>query len=305
MQKLALSTSFISNRLHTGKTALDLLENFNVSDLELDYRIDEALYKQIREALKQSRLRVVSVHNFFPIPAVKSDSGGGGDLFLLSHPDQEKRKQAIEWTSRSMEHAHNLGARAVVLHCGYVNMSPELDRLYHYHTTDQINSPEAQAFIHKKLAEREQLKPKHIESLLYSLDCLGRVADKKGILLGLENRYHYHELPGIKELEVLLKTFKGAPIGYWHDTGHAHANEILTVLPPHALLDKFSHRLIGIHLHDAIGLEDHLAPGKGEIEFNRLKPYIKSDTVLVMELKPGTPEREVVEGVEFLNHLDF
>jgi sugar phosphate isomerase/epimerase len=305
MQKLALSTSFISNRLHTGKTALDLLENFNVSDLELDYRIDEALYKQIREALKQSRLRVVSVHNFFPIPAVKSDSGGGGDLFLLSHPDQEKRKQAIEWTSRSMEHAHNLGARAVVLHCGYVNMSPELDRLYHYHTTDQINSPEAQAFIHKKLAEREQLKPKHIESLLYSLDCLGRVADKKGILLGLENRYHYHELPGIKELEVLLKTFKGAPIGYWYDTGHAHANEILTVLPPHALLDKFSHRLIGIHLHDAIGLEDHLAPGKGEIEFNRLKPYIKSDTVLVMELKPGTPEREVVEGVEFLNHLDF
>jgi sugar phosphate isomerase/epimerase len=305
MQKLALSTSFISNRLHTGKTALDLLENFNVSDLELDYRIDEALYKQIREALKQSRLRVVSVHNFFPIPAVKSDSGGGGDLFLLSHPDQEKRKQAIEWTSRSMEHAHNLGARAVVLHCGYVNMSPELDRLYHYHTTDQINSPEAQAFIHKKLAEREQLKPKHIESLLYSLDCLGRVADKKGILLGLENRYHYHELPGIKELEVLLKTFKGAPIGYWHDTGHAHANEILTVLPPHALLNKFSHRLIGIHLHDAIGLEDHLAPGKGEIEFNRLKPYIKSDTVLVMELKPGTPEREVVEGVEFLNHLDF
>lgn len=305
MQKLALSTSFTSNRLHNEKTLLDFFENFNISGLELDYRIDEALYKQIRETLKQSRLRVVSVHNFFPIPTVKSDSGGGGDLFLLSHPDQEERKQAIEWTSRSIEHAHNLGARAVVLHCGYIDMNPELDRLYHYHTTDQINSPEARAFIHKKLAEREQLKPKHIESLLYSLDCLGRVADKKGILLGLENRYHYHELPGIKELEVLLETFKGAPIGYWHDTGHAHANETLTLLPPHALLNKFSRRLVGIHLHDAIGLEDHLAPGKGEIEFDRLKPYIKSDTVLVMELKPGTPDREVVEGIRFLNSLGF
>jgi sugar phosphate isomerase/epimerase len=112
-------------------------------------------------------------------------------------------------------------------------------------------------------------------------------------------------LPGIKELEVLLQTFKGAPIGYWHDTGHAHANETLTLLPPYALLNKFSHRLVGIHLHDAIGLEDHLAPGKGEIEFDRLKPYIKSDTVLVMELKPGTPDREVVEGIEFLNRLGF
>ena len=226
-------------------------------------------------------------------------------IFLLSHPDPQERNQAIEWTSRSIEHAHNLGARVVVLHCGYVDMRPDLDKLFHYHTTGQINSPEARAFIHKKLAEREQLKPKHMESLLYSLDCLGRVADKKGILLGLENRYHYHELPGIKELEVLLQTFEGAPIGYWHDTGHAHANETLTLLPPHALLDKFSHRLIGIHLHDANGLDDHLAPGKGEIEFDRLKPYIKSDTILVMELKPATPDREVAEGIRFLNRLDF
>jgi sugar phosphate isomerase/epimerase len=305
MQKLALSTSWKSNQLNSATAWFDLLENFNITGLELDYRIDEALYKQIRDALKQSRLRVVSVHNFFPIPAVRPDSGGGGDLFLLSHPDPEERKQAIEWTSRSIEHAHILGAQAVVLHCGYVDMRPELDRLYHYHTTNQINSPEAQVFIHKKLSEREQLKPKHIESLCYSLDYLGHVADKKGILLGLENRYHYHELPGIKELEVLLEKLKGAPIGYWHDTGHAHANETLTLLSPQALLDKFSHRLIGIHLHDAKGLEDHLTPGKGEIEFDGLKPYIKSDTVLVMELKPGTPDREVAEGIEYLNRLGF
>ena len=305
MQKLALSTAFTSNRPHTGKALLELFQQFNVTGLELDYRIDEARHKKIREALKQSRVKVVSVHNFFPIPAVKPDSGGGGDLFLLSHPDPQERKQAIEWTSRSIEHAHNLGARSVVLHCGYVDMNPELDRLYHYHATDQVNSPEAQAFIYQKLAERERLKPKHMDSLLYSLDSLGNLAEKKGVLLGLENRYHYHELPGIKELEVLLETFKGAPIGYWHDTGHAHANESLNLLPPCALLDKFSHRLIGIHLHDAIGLDDHLVPGKGEIEFDRLKHYIQSDTALVMELKPGTLDREVAEGIEFLTRLGF
>jgi sugar phosphate isomerase/epimerase len=170
----ALSTSWKTYQLKSGIKWFHLLENFNITGLELDYRINEALYKQIREALKQSRLRVVSIHNFFPIPAVRPDSGGGGDLFLLSSPDQEERKQAIQWTSRSIEHAHNLGARAVVLHCGHVDMRPEFDRLYHYHTTDKINSPEARAFVHKKLAEREQLKPKHFESLLYSLDCLGR-----------------------------------------------------------------------------------------------------------------------------------
>jgi sugar phosphate isomerase/epimerase len=250
-------------------------------------------------------LKVVSVHNFFPTPSVRSGSGGGGDLFLLSHPDPQQRKQAIEWTSRSIEHAANLGARAVVLHCGYVDMSPGLDRLYHYHTTDQIHSPQARTFIHQKLAERERLKAKHMDSLLYSLDSLGNLAEKKGVLLGLENRYHYHELPGIKELEILLEAFKGAPIGYWHDTGHAHANETLNLLPPCALLDKFSHRLIGIHLHDAIGLDDHLVPGKGEMDFDRLKHYIQSDTALVMELKPGTLDIEVAEGIQFLTRLGF
>jgi sugar phosphate isomerase/epimerase len=301
----ALSTSWKSNQLNSVTAWLHLLESFDITGLELDYRIDEASFKALREALKQSRLKVVSVHNFFPVPPFKRDSGGSGDLFLLSHPDRQERQQAIEWTTRSIEHASNLGARVVVLHGGYVEMNPELDRLYRYYTSDQIHSPKARAFVRQKLAEREQLKPSHMESLLHSLDSLVRVADQKGIWLGLENRYHYHELPGIREIEELLGLFKGAPLGYWHDTGHAHANETLTVIPPGCLLDTLSHSLIGIHLHDAIGLDDHLAPGKGEIDFDRLKSYIKSDTLLVMELKPGTPDSEVVEGIGFLNRLGF
>jgi sugar phosphate isomerase/epimerase len=305
MQKLALSTSFTSNRPHTGKTLLDLFKQFNVTGLELDYRIDEVLYKQIREELQQSRLKVVSLHNFFPIPSVMSHTGGSGDLFPLSHPNREERKRAIEWTAQSIDHAHDLGALAVVLHCGYVDMNPELDRLYYYHNTNQIISKEARAFIGKKMTEREGQKAKHLEALLFSLDRLASAAVKKEILLGLENRYHYHELPGIKELGVLFKKFKGAPIGYWHDTGHAHANEILGFLPYQSLLQKFSDRLIGIHLHDAIGLEDHLAPGTGEIEFDCLKDYIKPDTLLVMELKPGTPDKEVSRAIHFLRNLGF
>jgi len=46
------------------------------------------------------------------------------------------------------------------------------------------------------------------------------------VLLGLENRYHDHELPGPDDFKVIFDKFKGAPVGYWHDTGHAHANFI-------------------------------------------------------------------------------
>ena len=302
---LALSTSCKSTETPSGRTLLRLLENFQISGLELDYRINQTVYAEIRQALQHSRLKVVSIHNFFPIPPVASTSGGGGDLFLLSHPDEEERIQAVEWTCRSIEHAHDLGARAVVLHCGLVDMDPELEILYHYYEKDQIYSGQAQAFIRKKIKEREKKMGKHLDALLRSLDTLARVAEKKEVLLGLENRYHYHELPGMKEFAVLLQKLEGSPIGYWHDTGHANTNEILTLLPPEALLKEYSDQLIGIHFHDAIGLEDHLCPGSGEIEFNKIKPYLKPDTLLVVELKPGTASADISEGINLLHRLGF
>ena len=179
-------------------------------------------------------------------------------------------------------------------------MQPEMDKLRHYFKTDQIQSQEAQDFIRKKLSERDRKKPKYIDSLLFSLDRLVRIAEKQHVLLALENRYHFHELPGPDDFDIFLAEFKGGPIGYWHDTGHAHANKILTLIPQEDLLETCSDSLIGIHFHDARGLDDHLPPGAGEIDFKRMIPYIKEETLLVMELKPGTPDAEVSDGIRFL-----
>ena len=120
------------------------------------------------------------------------------------------------------------------------------------------------------------------------------------VILALENRYHYHELPGPDDFGELFLHFKGAPIGYWHDTGHAHANETLGLIPRESLFQSYSDELIGIHLHDAIGLNDHIPPGSGEIDFAALKPFLKTDTIKVIELKPGIPALEVSEGIKFI-----
>jgi sugar phosphate isomerase/epimerase len=139
-----------------------------------------------------------------------------------------------------------------------------------------------------------------MDCLLTSLDRLVAVAEKQGVLLGLENRYHYHELPGPDDFEVIFDAFKGAPIGYWHDTGHAHANQTLGIIPKGSLLQDNSDRLIGVHLHDAVGLNDHIPPGSGEIDFAALKPFLYADTIKVIELKPGIPASEVSEGIKFI-----
>ena len=281
---LAISTSWKSKEATNGDTFIELLEGFDITGIELDYRINEVLFRQMREALKRSDLKVVSIHNYFPIPTILPHSKGGGDLFLLSHTDKDERQKAIQMTISSMKYASDLDAKALVLHCGYVEMDTELKVLHHYWETDQIHSKEAQVFITRKLSERDHLKPRHLNSLLFSLDRLIHIAEKQNLMLGIENRYHYHELPGLEDFEILFTEFEGGPLGYWHDTGHAHANETLTIIPPAALLKTYSDRLIGVHLHDAIGLDDHLAPGTGIVDFKSIKSYFKKNTLLVFQL---------------------
>jgi sugar phosphate isomerase/epimerase len=254
-------------------------------------------------ALERSGLKVVSVHNYFPIPPTIPHSKGGGDLFLLSHPDKEERLAAIKWSTKTIEHANDLEAIAVVLHCGRVEMAHEMDKLRDYFNTGRIHSDEARSFIDRKLEERDRIKPKYMDSLLFSIDRLIPIAEKHNIILGIENRYHYHELPGPDDFEILFSEFRGGPLGYWHDTGHAHANERLGIIPGGEMLRRYSDHLVGIHLHDAVGLDDHLAPGKGEIDFGVLRPFLEKDRPAVVELKPGTPDSEVSDGLRFVRQL--
>jgi sugar phosphate isomerase/epimerase len=300
---ISISTSWQSGGSVTAEEMLAVLKNLEITGIELSYRISEGFYQEMKNPLRRSGLKVVSVHNFFPIPSARSDSKGSGDLFLLSSSDNEERQNAIRFTIRSIEHASELGAAAVVLHCGVVEMNHEMQVLYQYFNSNRLDSEQAQIFIRKKLKERDRHKSEHLENLVFSLDRLLPVAEKQGVLLGLENRYHYHELPGLDDFGAIFTKFEGAPIGYWHDAGHAHANEILGFIPQNSLLQNYADQLIGVHLHDAISLDDHIPPGSGEIDFKTLKPFLKSDTIKVIELKPGIPVSEVSAGIQFVREM--
>lgn len=297
---IAVSTSWTSTAFDNGEKLLEALDELRIEGVELEYRITEKMFREMRDSLKRSHRTVTSIHNFFPYPNDLPRSQASGDLFSLSHPDKEARRIAINATARTIEHANDLEARAVVLHCGQVEMDPEKPILYGFLEADNIETEEAQAFIAKKIAEREDRKGPYLDALLFSLDRLVQVAERENILLGLENRYHYHELPGPNEFETIFSEFRGGPVGYWHDTGHAHAHEILTLIPKESLLKAFSDQLIGIHLHDATGLRDHLPPGKGEIDFARLQPFLRPETIRVMELMPRTSDADACEGLRFL-----
>jgi sugar phosphate isomerase/epimerase len=61
---LGISTSWRSGGSATAEEMLAALKNLDVTGIELNYRISEDLYQQIKDPIKRSGLKVVSVHNY-------------------------------------------------------------------------------------------------------------------------------------------------------------------------------------------------------------------------------------------------
>jgi len=302
---IALSTSWKSSRVDNGEALIEAVLGFKVTGVELEYRITGKMFHQMRTLLKRSGLAIVSIHNYFPAPTDEKGLKPGGDMLSLSNPDRDKRNLAVKKTMGTFEAANDLEAPVVVLHCGFVEMEAEIQALHHYYTSGRIQSPEAKQFIKEKKFLLAGRKGRHLDCLLFSLERLSVAAERLGITIALENRYYYRELPGPEDFGLIFSRLDGAPLGYWHDTGHAHANEVLGWIPEGMLLEKFENRLVGTHLHDARGLEDHLPPGSGEIDFSRVLACLKPGTPRVLELEPGTPDQEVESAIEYLTKMGF
>lgn len=296
---IAVSTSFASKG-STGPDLVRRLVQLEIQAVELEYRITAAAFAALRDPLKQAGIRVTSVHNYFPLPPEFPPEKASGDLFNLADPDREARREAVRHTIRTIEHANALEARAAVLHCGRTAMVPEMETLRRFLKEDALETDAARAFIERKSAERERERPAALDAFRFSLESLIRTAERENVRLGLENRFYYSEVPDATDFDILFNEFKGAPIGYWHDVGHAHANKVLTLIPPGSLLERFQAHLIGVHFHDAVKIDDHRPPGSGEIDFAPLADALTPETIRVLELKSGTPDDGVKEGLKGL-----
>jgi len=301
---LAISTSFVPSwESFNGQDLIRYLDYLSIRAVELEYRIPASKCTDVKINLRHANIKVTSIHNFFPYAPPRPHLRPSGDLFSLADLDPDKRKMALLGTEKSIVHANDLEASSVVLHCGWVEMDHQFQQLRNYLTQNKIQSQASQIFISQKLALLEQKKEKHLSCLLFSLDRLLQMAEREGVRLGLENRFHYYELPTPSDFARIFDEFHGAPIGYWHDTGHAHAFEKLNLIEPGFLLKNYSQNLIGIHLHDAMGLEDHLAPGKGEIGLKNILSRLDKNTTFVLELKPGTSESDIQLGISHLSAI--
>jgi len=296
---LGISTCWWFNRVSRGDEIVSDILELGLKGVELEYRMSNPIFQQMKPKLNKV-LNVLTIHNFFPLPEAIPPDKASGDLFLLSSTESDERSNAVRYTIRTIEHAHELGARAVIFHLGRVDMSNPAQDFFRLYRNGKIVEKEGLAFVGEQKLIREASKKRNLDAVLLSLERLNREAEKWGIFLGIENRYHFHEIPDLEEIGLILRKFEGGNIRYWHDVGHAMAQENIGLNRQRDLLDSYSEEMIGIHLHDARGLDDHLAPGQGEVDYNEIRSFMKPSIIKILEVHPKVTRDELLEGIRFI-----
>ena len=296
---LGISTCWWENKQYTGSMIIDDILELGLRGVELEYRITLSVYEEMKSRLKED-IKVLSLHNYFPRPAERMDKYPSGDLFLLSSEDASERDDAIKHTMTTIEYAERLGASCIVLHLGYVDLPFFVDDFRKIRDQGKDNKAKLMGLIDRHKSDRIKKGLKQLDSLFLSLEKLNREAVKRNVFLCIENRYYFSEMPSFDEIGAIIQEFHGGMIRYWHDTGHGTVQENLGICPQKDLLEAYADHMAGIHLHDVKWLEDHLAPGQGNVDFNMIKSYLKPSTLKILELDGKRVNRDgLIRGIEF------
>ncbi len=270
--RFALSTNWNNGRLNDGAAIADEAEALGFDSLELGFRTQPEQLPGFRSRL--DRMPVTSVHAYCPVPI--GAPSGHPELYQICSTDPNERALAHMLLEKTFACAADLGAKVVVFHAGYADLTTLFGNLFT--TARKLRVKRGRKLLDAFRREFERLRP--------SLEA-------KGLTLALENLPRQEGFPALDEAKELMREFEGAPLRLWFDTGHALVRET------HLWADESAHVaaelapwICGMHLNDVKGPEDdHQEPGWGNVDFARLTFLAKRDILRVFEPhRPVAPD---------------
>jgi sugar phosphate isomerase/epimerase len=295
--RFSLSTMFAQ---HERFLDIDLFaraaQEMGYDAVEISHSTPEGPFDRL---LNGSGARISSIHA--PAPRVQVNGRNNGSLNLAALDDEERRL-AIDYTTKSIDHAEAAGARFVVVHLGGIGnemLQPErmMRRLFDSGTR---SGEEYESLRRETLERRAEQAPPWFERAQETLRELAAYARERGVALGLENRLHHHEFPLPHDAAALLADYAPDLVGYWHDVGHAEVQARLGYVGKRVWLETNGARALGSHLHDVDGIGDHRAPGRGDVEWDYIARGLPAEALRVFEINQLEPDEAVAGAIAFL-----
>ncbi len=303
MKRLALSTMYAQQeRFDDGGAFARYAAAAGYDAIEISHSTDET---KLRRIIDEGALPITSIHQ--PAPRSRLADGRWNGKLNLASLDPEERAAAVDHAKESLGWAASLGSTHLVVHLGQVtdvgeqfSQEREMRRLFDAGRQDEEHFLE----LHKLVVERRHkaCEP-HLDAARASLLELVAAARPSGVIIGLENRYHFHEIPLPGEYEFLLQGLDREEAGYWHDSGHAEVLHRLGFVDRSAWLSTLSSRCVGAHLHDVIGIGDHRAPGDGDVEWGYIVDGVKHLEAFTLEINQYQSDEQVEAAIRFLEGI--
>jgi sugar phosphate isomerase/epimerase len=306
---LALSSCWLSHRHQDGYEMLKEMAGLGFEWVELSHGIRITLVPGILRGVEEGVVKVASCHNFCPLPT--GINHAAPNLYTPSSKDSREREQWLRHSRRTIDFAHQVKARNVVMHLGSVeffwsNPGRKLDAYAEAHPEADLGQDAAYLkLLAKALGKLNDRKADFWRNTVAGLTQLLPHAAAKGVRLAFENREKFEELPVDEDHPDLLAALPAdAPAGYWHDTGHAHIKAGLGLLDHRAHLAKNAPRALGFHLHDVSAEgHDHQAIGSGKIDFAMVSEFWRPEHELVLEFSPRLAVEDVLRSKRRVEEL--
>lgn len=300
----ALSTMWSQGRFRGDRGEGDDMVAFAEAAARLGFPAIEINYAippdGVEALLTNNHVDIVSLHS--PTPRIKTANGKMSEALNLASLDEDERALAVERAHVTVDHAARVGARYMVVHLGGIGSSVfeeerELRRLY---DKGERDGEPVEALRRRASMRRREEAPRFLPQARRSLEDIAAYAAAHDVAVGLENRYHYHEFPGIDELLDLLRGYPHELVGFWLDIGHAEVLDRLGLEFHHRWLNELGSRCIGSHVHDVDGLADHRAPGHGTADWDHYAAMLPTDIPRVFEINQKIDEDRVAAAIPFL-----
>jgi FMN phosphatase YigB (HAD superfamily)/sugar phosphate isomerase/epimerase len=294
----ALSTMWNIKQAIPFPETFEVARKIGFNRFELNHQLPPELIEQI----DLSQNRIGSLHD--PCPATITMDEQKERDWMISSLDETCRNQGVAIVKKTIDQAVSLHARLVVIHPGSIVADSHLDRKLRKLFKEGLTASQEYLDIRATLMDDRKTRAQpHLDSVVRSLKEIIDYVRPTGISIGLENRYRYYDIPVLDELEVLLDLTDEDWYGFQYDVGHAQTLDKLGLCSHESWLKRYARRMVGVHLHDVIGIMDHQKPGSGEVDFKMVASYLSEKVYRTVEVSPQLSVEDISAGMEVLTQF--